>query len=64
MNHPQTGGSYRREKDGSLTPIAAQADVAPETTAETPAATETPADPPTTVETQAEEDTGGKKGKS
>lgn len=64
MNHPQTGGSYRREKDGSLTPITVQADVAPETPAETSAATEPPAEKPTTVETQAEEDTGGKKGKS
>lgn len=54
MNLPQAGGSYRREKDGSLKLIEAQVDVAPQPPAEQPAAVETPA----------EDETSGKKGKS
>ncbi|QND45306.1 hypothetical protein HB780_06025 (plasmid) [Rhizobium lusitanum] len=64
MTHPQTGGSYRREKNGSLTPIAAPADVTPETSAEASTATELQAGQPAVVETPAEEETGGKKGKA
>lgn len=54
MSHPNAGGSYSREKDGSLRLIMAQVEVAPEPPAEKPAAVETPA----------EEETSGKKGKS
>jgi hypothetical protein len=64
VTHPQTGGSYRREKNGSLTPIGAPADVPSETPAETSTATEPQAGEPAVVETPAEEETGGKKGKS
>jgi hypothetical protein len=63
MTHPQTGGSYRREKNGTLTPIKA-ADVAAETPATAPAVIEPQAGDLAVVETPAEEETGGKKGKA
>ena len=54
MSHPQTGGSYSREKDGSLKLIETQVDAAPAPAAEEQATVETPAD----------DDTSGKKGRS
>ena len=54
MNHPQTGGSYSREKDGSLKRIEPQADLAPES----------PAEQSTETEAQPQEETTAKKGKA
>jgi len=59
MSHPHQGGSYRREKDESLTRLAFTDTAKPEATTEAnePAA-------PSAVETAPEETTGAKKGKS
>lgn len=69
MNHPHSGGSYRREEDGSLTRIsfvaetdgAATPDLTPTEILTVP---ELPAEPPTETETQPQEETTAKKGKA
>ncbi|TXI00297.1 MAG: hypothetical protein E6Q76_18660 [Rhizobium sp.] len=64
MNHPTSGGSYRREMDGSLTRIDALAAARIETPADAPASIERPAELSTDTETPPSEEAAGKKGKS
>ncbi|NSZ48448.1 hypothetical protein G6L63_11060 [Agrobacterium vitis] len=56
MTNPQTGGSYRREQDGTLTRIEANAPVTVES--------ETTVAEPTTETSDAVEETSAKKGKA
>ncbi|MGV1829716.1 hypothetical protein [Agrobacterium vitis] len=56
MTNPQTGGSYRRNPDGSLTLIDADAP--------TPIDQEVPAAEPRTETQDATDETSGKKGKA
>lgn len=62
--HPHTGGSYRRETDGSLTRIDAPADAGTETPAEDPAASELAVEQPAVTETPRSDDVSGRKGKA